>query len=600
MSNSNRTNRSSFAGPVDLEADSSTSCISAFTNARPAKRRRATGLNSRFDHMIERVNVMHSYGSSSPATLRRRMRSSGTSSVSSYGVPKTPVDAHSRPHHQRKLGEEFSVLKMNRSPNSALRTSERTFLRQDSNEYPELAAAPTKAPKNPLPDWLVDTLCTLGTEHPLRGLLSPSRSKTELLPVEPLNSPHEEQVRLSEQTRGGPTCYLRTRHAMQLRDSSIGGIRIAPDSLPFSTPGYFSEERESLENLHVDPISPLPRFQHQGRLEAHPDISSRVNFAPLPSSQLLPYDAVKRSWFTRESIAFTPGTSGRQPNRTSSSILSRESQRPEGNIDHYVTPGPDFTCSRPVYFDSPTEDPSFSDPLGPEAYELDLDNIDFRWRPFLRSNTQNGQANHQADRASRPQSFGFSVSGDTADQDPRKTQIAVAHTGLDAPTEGRLASPLLEDIEEAYLVFSPNAMQEAGLITRQGAVNETIRSSSRSPLVNENKEAEPGIFTSPLPDRRGSIDMVVGVQPRVDEENIAIYKEPSVVSNQVMSKPGSVGNLRFIYAAFCKAAPRRSASAGGFTLQNEAVNTYEADTNVTACHTSEGQIESASLRASTA
>ncbi|KIM78894.1 hypothetical protein PILCRDRAFT_824013 [Piloderma croceum F 1598] len=47
----------------------------------------------------------------------------------------------------------------------------------------------------------------------------------------------------------------------------------------------------------------------------------------------------------------------------------------------FSMPGPRFheMHSRPIYFDSPTEDPSDSDPLAPpEGYELD-----FRWEPFM-------------------------------------------------------------------------------------------------------------------------------------------------------------------------------------------------------------------------
>jgi hypothetical protein len=85
--------------------------------------------------MIEKVNVMHSYPTSSPAISRRRMRSSGTSSVSSYDVPKTPLDPYSA-LHQGRLGKEFSVLRTNKLLDSALT---RTELCQDSDEYAELA-----------------------------------------------------------------------------------------------------------------------------------------------------------------------------------------------------------------------------------------------------------------------------------------------------------------------------------------------------------------------------------------------------------------------------------------------------------------------------
>ncbi|KAJ7188276.1 hypothetical protein C8R46DRAFT_1242543 [Mycena filopes] len=49
-------------------------------------------------------------------------------------------------------------------------------------------------------------------------------------------------------------------------------------------------------------------------------------------------------------------------------------------MDIYSTPGPGYRTVPPVYFDSPTEDPSASDPMEP-VYEVD--SLDFRWEPFI-------------------------------------------------------------------------------------------------------------------------------------------------------------------------------------------------------------------------
>ncbi|OAX42512.1 hypothetical protein K503DRAFT_853901 [Rhizopogon vinicolor AM-OR11-026] len=78
----------------------------------PLKRRKTLGLNTRFDRMLAQVNVTHSY-TSDQKTRRKRVRSSGSSSVSSYDLPKTPVDAYSHLREDR-LGGDFTVLKMNR------------------------------------------------------------------------------------------------------------------------------------------------------------------------------------------------------------------------------------------------------------------------------------------------------------------------------------------------------------------------------------------------------------------------------------------------------------------------------------------------------
>lgn len=52
----------------------------------------------------------------------------------------------------------------------------------------------------------------------------------------------------------------------------------------------------------------------------------------------------------------------------------------------FATPGPGHRPPRPIYFDSPAEDPLDSDPLQP-GYEIDYDTLDFHWTPFNRKST---------------------------------------------------------------------------------------------------------------------------------------------------------------------------------------------------------------------
>jgi len=73
------------------------------------KRKRAAGANSRFDRMIEEVDMIH-HTSARPAR-RRRLYSSGSSSISSHDIPKTPLDAYSVLPEGR-LGKDFTVIKM--------------------------------------------------------------------------------------------------------------------------------------------------------------------------------------------------------------------------------------------------------------------------------------------------------------------------------------------------------------------------------------------------------------------------------------------------------------------------------------------------------
>ncbi|KAJ3800070.1 hypothetical protein GGU11DRAFT_806984, partial [Lentinula aff. detonsa] len=79
-------------------------------------KRRKIGLNSKFDRMVEAMNVTYR----SPKK-RQRTRSS---SVSSYGVPQTPVDAYDG-LQIGALGQDFSVIKMRNGSRSELEAEDR-------------------------------------------------------------------------------------------------------------------------------------------------------------------------------------------------------------------------------------------------------------------------------------------------------------------------------------------------------------------------------------------------------------------------------------------------------------------------------------------
>ncbi|KAA1471668.1 hypothetical protein DENSPDRAFT_129175 [Dentipellis sp. KUC8613] len=79
--------------------------------SRPLKRRRTAGLNSRYDNMIEQVNMMYRSPAGVPKPRRKRASSSGSSSVSTRDVPQTPLDAYSRLQEGR-LGKDFAVIKL--------------------------------------------------------------------------------------------------------------------------------------------------------------------------------------------------------------------------------------------------------------------------------------------------------------------------------------------------------------------------------------------------------------------------------------------------------------------------------------------------------
>ncbi|KAG6842083.1 hypothetical protein C0991_002737 [Blastosporella zonata] len=62
-------------------------------------------------------------------------------------------------------------------------------------------------------------------------------------------------------------------------------------------------------------------------------------------------------------------------------------------LNMFATPGPGFCAFQPIYFKSPTEDPSDSDPSEP-GYKIDLDAIDFKWTPFDRKSIRQDVYTH--------------------------------------------------------------------------------------------------------------------------------------------------------------------------------------------------------------
>ncbi|KAG1751512.1 uncharacterized protein EDB91DRAFT_611079 [Suillus paluster] len=367
----------------------------------PLKRRKTLGLNTRFDRMLAQVHVTHSY-SSDPTTHRKRARSSGSSSVSSYDLPKTPVDAYS---HEGRLGRDFSVLKMNKRPlKSPIVQRELKAYRKGSR-----GQAPAKA----LPLWLASTFSVLEPEHPLRELLPPfaihedemaartrndsprpcsqEASTDRMFAFLPFDADAPENDDTSHQKSRLPSadCTFCDDGLLPCEPTTVNAEIHAfhfgedtPGFRPFSTPG-------SLAVLQYSGVSNAPpildRLSELKQISAHintPLLSSdaSVNHAKFTSPSVIRRTTPESETFLsslrrRSSIAF----SALAPN-----TLTSDLQENELTMNIFSTPGPAFTVSRPVYFDSPTEDPSLSDPLEPESYELDLDGLDFHWQPFFR------------------------------------------------------------------------------------------------------------------------------------------------------------------------------------------------------------------------
>ncbi|KAL1696250.1 hypothetical protein GGG16DRAFT_108356 [Schizophyllum commune] len=216
---------------------------------RDAKRRK-TGLNDRFDRMVETMSVRHR----SPTKTPKRRKKPRSSSFSSASELRTPVDDYHDVQPER-LGKNFAVIKMG--------TSAGLHQRSDGNEDDEEVVSgwqPASPP--PLPGWLASTFTTLNKKHPLRLLLphasaashpaekskapdsKAAPSRTEDDDVFAFHAPDENDPPPLEQN--APPALLQSpfSHALDhpaqspllSRACATPSIATAPDA-PFSTPG---------------------------------------------------------------------------------------------------------------------------------------------------------------------------------------------------------------------------------------------------------------------------------------------------------------------------------------------------------------------------
>ncbi|OBZ68181.1 hypothetical protein A0H81_11985 [Grifola frondosa] len=149
------------------------------------KRRKTCGINLRFDRMIDTVSILHTSPASSTLSRRSRRRAASSSSVASYDMPKTPVDAYSGIDNGR-LGQGFSVLKM-KGPTVPARQNR---VGRHQGDIFASSSIQSDSAMRPLPSWLCDTLSTLDPRHPLRILLpanAASDSTSPMLDIQPHN-----------------------------------------------------------------------------------------------------------------------------------------------------------------------------------------------------------------------------------------------------------------------------------------------------------------------------------------------------------------------------------------------------------------------------
>ena len=301
---------------------------------------------------------------------RRRTRSSSITSPSLFTSPTTPY----QDSDQGRLGLGFSVLK----------------LRVQGSQTPQTSLPKILA----LPPWLQDTINELGASHPLRVVFpaphdasdtSVARDPAEdfpdypkprralpndinrslLLPstpprIPPSTSHQQDSETSSDEPRPVSSQYPLYRNSSLLRLYSSPAPSLGALTRPKST-------SPNASNPYPGAVAPIKvaNAAHISRFKTTPLSASSLNHGPPVSIFPVPRPDVDYDGVFRYNLS-----------------------QADSEID--LSPLQQFTFERPIqtYFDSPTEDPLSSDPLGPDdhdPFKLDPEeckNLSFKWAPF--------------------------------------------------------------------------------------------------------------------------------------------------------------------------------------------------------------------------
>ncbi|KAI0374191.1 hypothetical protein BV20DRAFT_607584 [Pilatotrama ljubarskyi] len=128
-------------------------------DSRPTKRQKTEGLNSRYDRMIQTVNVMHGAPFRSTAERGGGRRGVPSSSGTRYDVRRASFNA-SDAYHSSRSGQDLVTLKRR---TSARLTSHPDIFAPDAFRDPDFAER--------LPPWLRGTISSLDPKHPIHLLV---------------------------------------------------------------------------------------------------------------------------------------------------------------------------------------------------------------------------------------------------------------------------------------------------------------------------------------------------------------------------------------------------------------------------------------------
>jgi hypothetical protein len=245
----------------------------------------------------------------------------------------------------------------------------------------------------PLPSWLQNAISGLASHHPLRVIL-PQESR------EPEAAELEDNV--FDDMQSSTSNYEETQ---------TFAFTVPPPPSPLLVPLFYPPVTEKTVLSFDQPYAAKSDANFQRLLNSPHLENTMLRFASAPNTPIMPFSAPgpKYNQNGQDDRIIPDHVRITDSSVTSSSptrILLVPQSNTFGPTDDLQTIGqpPSFvphyeddlfelemsTAPQPpirVYFDSPLEDPTSSDPMEPEEYELfeiDPEKLDFRWMPFDR------------------------------------------------------------------------------------------------------------------------------------------------------------------------------------------------------------------------
>jgi hypothetical protein len=281
-----------------------------------------------------------------------------------------------------------------------------------------------------------------------------------------------------------------------------------PLPLPFSTPGPIHSALDpkstapSLQNTEDVPIVGWPDLFSLPDSLIYPASSSPDPLAPPSHISLAPSFSLNSQEVSASDdlrFQYSADTTDDYDSFADPDVLTFPNpnrSNPNSKSDPFSTPGPPY---RPVYFSSPTSDPS-SDAVEPDPrYEMEIDyeTLNFKFKPFIRTGADSGLGSWM--RQTHAQTEIDNEWNDKENEDIEYDEVVsqfFEDKGHDENQDKPLTPPLT--IQNKANSHPPNSYDDEPLCTPKTPAQDQV--ATLSPQLNPGPvfAPAPGIFISPL------------------------------------------------------------------------------------------------------